>query len=91
MIVTCGKINALKPDEIVTIKAGETMKLEDWTGFLNTTSPGEYRVRFYYWNIPDWKWIGFQMGRRDDDAIRRLKKTSPIALVSNEVRLVVTH
>jgi len=42
-------------------------------------------------NVPNLKWSGIPLGKHDAGAMHRLKRSSPIALVSNEVQLEVTE
>ena len=89
MVARCGNINALKLDELFTLKPGETMKLGDWNGFPHDIPPGKYRVVYYYSNVPDLKWSGVPLGNHDANAMREVKNSTPIALVSNELQVEV--
>lgn len=87
----CGNINALKSDEVFTLKPGETKVFNHWINFPYDLSPGKYRVVFYYSNIPQLKWSGIPLGKHDADAMIRVTQSTGIALVSNEVQLEVTE
>jgi hypothetical protein len=51
--------------------------------------PGKYRVRMYYENIPGMKWSGLVMGGHDKGAMRRVRNSTPVSLVSNEVEVEI--
>ena len=51
--------------------------------------PGNYRVRLYYDNIPDMEWSGVVLPPHDVDAMQRVRKSTPVSLVSNEVEVEV--
>lgn len=87
----CGNINGLKPDEVFTLKPGDTKELIDWVGFPRGFQPDKYRVVFYYSNEPDLKWSGIPLAAHDASAMRAVKNSTPVALVSDEVEIEVTE
>jgi hypothetical protein len=85
----CGNVNALKPDEIFTLQPGESRELSGWLGPLPIDADGAYRVHLYYTNDPDIKWSGLPLSPHDPAAMRRLKDSTPVQLISNELKLHV--
>jgi hypothetical protein len=90
-VVRCGNINRLNPGDVFVLNPGEEKELNEWLDFPSRLSPGKYRVVFYYINVPDLKWSGIPLGNHDEEAMNRLKKSTPVALVSNEVQFVMTQ
>jgi hypothetical protein len=43
----------------------------------------------YYENIPGMKWSGLVMGGHDKGAMRRVRNSTPVSLVSNEVEVEI--
>ena len=89
-VARCGNINRLRPEEVFDLKSGDGRDLDQWLPFSQPLSPGRYRVVLYYSNVPDMKWSGISLGQHDDAAIRHLKRSTPISLVSNEVQVEIT-
>jgi hypothetical protein len=87
---SCGNINPLKPEEVFVLEPGDFRELE-WIGFPYWLSLGKYRMAFYYSNVPNLKWGGLPLGAHDEDAMRRIKGSTPISLVSNEVYVEITE
>lgn len=87
----CGNINPLKPDDVFTLKPGETKELTQWIAYPYRLLPGKYRVVFYHSNVPELEWSGVPLGKHDADAMRRIRHSTPIALVSNEVLLEIAE
>ena len=86
----CGNINRLEADEIFVLQPGEEQVLKDWIAFPYRTPPGIYRVVFYYSNVPEMKWSGLPLGNHDEEAMQRLRSSTPLSLVSNEVQVEIT-
>lgn len=89
-VARCGNINRLSPEEVFALKPGDGRDLDQWLPFSQPLSPGRYRVVLYYSNVPGMKWSGISLGQHDDAAMRRLKRSTPISLVSNEVQVEIT-
>lgn len=85
----CGNINPLKADEVFALNPGDRKDLNKWIGFPFALSPGKYRAVFYYSNVPDLKWSGLPLGNHHEDAMRRIERSTPISLVSNEVQVEI--
>ena len=85
----CGNINRLEPEEVFQLAPGEEKELAWWHLFTGHVEPGNYRVRLYYDNIPDMKWSGIVLPQHDVDAMQRVKNSTPVSLVSNEVEVEV--
>ncbi len=81
----CGNINRLDPREVFTIKPGENQDISQWVRLPYGMSPGKYRAIFHYSNVPNMKWQGVPLGKHDSAAMRQVKHSTPISLVSNEV------
>ena len=81
----CGNINQLDPRVVFTLKPGESRELSQWVNLPYGMPPGKYRAVFHYSNVPDMKWQGVSLGKHDKAAMRLVKRSTPISLVSNEV------
>ena len=81
----CGNINRLDPREVFTLNPGESRELSQWVNLPYGMPPGKYRAVFHYSNVPDMKWQGVSLGKHDKAAMRLVKRSTPISLVSNEV------
>jgi hypothetical protein len=87
----CGNINPLKANEVFSVQPGGATKLNEWAYFPYQLPPGKYRVVFYYTNQPEIAWQGLPLGNHDEKEMRRVKKSTPVSLVSNEVVVEVTQ
>jgi hypothetical protein len=85
----CGNVNALRPEEVFTLKPGESRKLAGWIGTPQLPGPGKYRVMFIYHNRPEMQWDGIPLGRHDPDAMARVRRSTPVLLQSNVVEVTV--
>jgi hypothetical protein len=85
----CGNINRLRASEVFDVQPGAAVKLNEWAYFPLNLAVGKYRVVFYYTNKPDTKWKGLQLGKHDEKAMQRLKNSTPISLISNEVEVEI--
>lgn len=83
----CGNVNPLTPSEVFELKAGAHAELGDWVGLPPLLKPGKYRVVFYYANVPNSKWSGLPLGKHDEAAMTRVRSSTPVALMSNEVEV----
>jgi hypothetical protein len=81
----CGNINPLQSNEVFTLKPGNKKSIHEWIDPLTFSSPGNYRVVFQYTNAPKLKWYGEVLGEHDVETMRRLRCSTPISLISNEV------
>jgi hypothetical protein len=84
----CGNINALKADEVFTLRPGETKEVRK-ESFAAPVKTGTFRVVYYYTNDPALKWRGIPLGKHDEEAMAKVRKSFRCALRSNEVRLRV--
>jgi len=93
-VSVCGNTDRLKADEVFDLAPGAAKELNrwvhQWVPFPESLAPGKYRVVFYYANVPETDWVLFPLGKHDEAAMRRVKASTPISLVSNEVKLEVT-
>jgi hypothetical protein len=85
----CGNINALRADEIFTLRPGQRVRLGKWVGFPNLPGPGRYKIRFRYENRPDLKWSGVPLGPHDAKAMPRVRASTPAVAYSNAVTVEV--
>jgi len=85
----CGNINHLTSDEVFTLVPGQSKDLSDWIGVPRLPEPGTYSMVFYYANDPERKWQGVPLGQHDPDAMKRVQKSYPCLLISNELKLRV--
>lgn len=86
----CGNTNALRMNEIFTLKPRETREFECRIDRPTGLTPGKYRIVFYYSNDPQMKWSGVPLGgEHDREAMRRVKESTAVALISNEVQFEV--
>lgn len=89
----CGNINRLNPEELFVLQPGEKKDLEQWIslGNLQPLTPGRYRAVIYYSNNPNMKWSGIPLGQHDPATMDRVKRSTLISLVSNEVQVEITR
>ena len=81
----CGNINRLDPREVFTIKPGENQEISQSVRLPYRMPPGKYSVVFHYSNVPNIEWRGVPLGKHEPAAMRQVKRSTPISLVSNEV------
>ena len=86
-VARCGNINALKADEVVDLKAGESMDVGDYLYGLDFPKAGKYVVIFYYKNEPGMKWLGLPLAEHDAKAMVRVKGST--AVVGHSEAMVV--
>jgi hypothetical protein len=89
----CGMMNPLRADEIIELRAGSEIELSHWVYFESPTAAGKYRSVLYYANEPALEWHGFPppLELSETSAVRGMRRSTPIALVSNEVVVEVTE
>lgn len=88
----CGNYNSPDMDEIFVLKPGESKSINDWTACPQYPLPGKYRVRIHYSNAPELKWSsGVLWNKEGVRALRKIRRSTPIKLVSNEVPLKITR
>ncbi len=86
----CGNINSLKTKEIVTLNAGESVPLKEWSiGSPTLNEPGRISVTLELENIPDLEWGGIPLGQNSVVAMYRVRRTSRFKAVSNVVEIQV--
>ena len=87
----CPVIRPMKPEDIFILKPGQTIELSDRfdAPYGIRTKPGRYRVVLYYSNIPTAEWRGTSVP--DNATMERIRKSTPLALRSNEVFIEVTE
>ena len=90
VVARCGNINALKADEVFTLKPGESKVIDRGVGIPPFPGPGKYRIKFFYSNIPDIKWSGVPLGKHDPQAASKIPGSTPCKLISNELIVTVT-
>jgi hypothetical protein len=86
----CGNVNALKSNEVFTLKPGQGRELT-WVGVPHLPGPGTYRMVFCYENVPGLKWRGVPLGKHDPATLKRAQGSHPCLLRSNELKLTVTR
>ncbi len=80
----CGMINKIKESEIINLEPGVKVLLDEWIGNPSLgTGAGKYAVKLSYENDPASGIKGF--GAQDKHIMKRIKKTTPIKLISNEI------
>lgn len=85
----CGNIDPLRPDEVFVLKPGASKVFTQTAPNIRQMEPGTYRVAYFYANIPDFDWQGVPLGPHDEEAMRRVKASNPVLLVSNEVTITL--
>jgi hypothetical protein len=85
----CGNINALKPEEVFTLRPAESRELKGWLGEPYLPNPGRYRVALRYSNEPQREWFGVPLGEHDPKAWALVRRSTPVTVVSNAVEVVV--
>jgi hypothetical protein len=87
-VLRCGHRNTLSPSEVFTLKPGESRDISKWFGCLTAPKKeGKYKAVCYYWNVPDMKWRGHPFADDAPDVMKKVKSSTPIALISNEVEV----
>jgi hypothetical protein len=85
----CGNVNALKVDEVFTLRLGQRHRLSNWIGGPLLPSSGEARVAVRYLNDPARPFVGVSLGPPNEAAARAIRGSTPIDLVSNQVTVNV--
>jgi hypothetical protein len=83
----CKLMNPLQAEEIVEVKPGESLEINEWINHYTTLKAGKYRAVIYYDNDPALKWQG--TSSHDSDAMKLVKASTKISLVSNEIKFEV--
>lgn len=83
----CGSINALKQDEVVVLKPGDSCDLGEWiySWTLQPDTTGQFEIVFYYENRPQMEWIGTPLGIHDPEAMVAVRNSTPFKGKSNVV------
>jgi hypothetical protein len=79
----CGNINALRPDEIFTLRPGERHDLGDWFGSPDVP-PDTYVVRAIYENDPR-REMRRTLERNDEALLARIRATTACRVASNAI------
>ena len=87
---TCGNINALAADEVVTLAPGDEVELGDWLGRPPVGQPGRYVIAVEYANVPRLEWQGLPLGQHDPEAMQRVRASTPLVVRSNFVAVDIT-
>jgi hypothetical protein len=85
----CGNINALRPEEVFTLKPGESKQFSEWVGIPAFERPGRYRLSVRYTNIPELAWHGISMGSHDRPTLQAVRQSTKVVAVSNSVEFLV--
>jgi hypothetical protein len=83
----CGNMNALRPEEIFTLRPGERHDLGDWLGSPHLP-PDTYVVQAIYENDPKHA-MGRALGRNDDTLVTRIRATTACRVASNAISVRV--
>lgn len=83
----CGNINSLKADEVITLVAGQKIRLSGWIDVPKLSEAGKHAVTLEIENIPDIEW-------RDEPhhnaaAMARVKRSPRFKVQSNVVEVEV--
>lgn len=81
----CGNINSINSSEVFSLKPGETHRFGSWIGHPRFKMSGQFRVVFYYQNIPDSKISGLLLKPHEDGVLDRIRQSTPCKLVSEEI------
>jgi hypothetical protein len=86
----CGNINDLRPNEVFSLKPGQRAKVgPGWIGQPWLVGPGKHRVSMRYANLPNLRWTGFPFLGHDEPTMAKVKLSTPVNLVSNEIEITV--
>ena len=87
----CANINPLNANEIVELKAGGRLVLEEWLGVppLENFKPGIHQLYLEYDHRPDMKWGVLPSRKPESKAMERIRKSQPLKAVSNVVEIRV--
>jgi hypothetical protein len=88
-VARCGNINALRANEVFTLKPGQSRALSEWIGQPPLPGPGRHKVRLRYVNEPTRPWLGAPLGKHDPEAMKAVQRSTPLAIASNSVEVVV--
>lgn len=78
----CGNMNPLMLADIFQINPGDFKKIDDLWITTPPREPGRYRLALRYRNDPTLEW---RTPQRDQEALRRVRASTPVDLVSNEI------
>lgn len=84
----CGNMNTISLEEMVTLAPGKRCELLDWFGPPYLPAGGTYRVALRYDNDPAAELRGLS-GPHPPDALRLLRRSTPISVVSTPVKVTV--
>lgn len=84
----CGNQNPYGPNEVFTLRPGQSQILIPWTGNPgHGLAPGKYRLVFYYENDPSIGFSGSSLSQHDLQTLVHSRYTTPLTLRSREVEL----
>lgn len=78
----CGNTNSLHSDEIVELRAGDSVRLGRYVGFPRFGEAPPHTVEAHYAHDPDIEWTGVRL---DEDQRLALDAVPPLALKSNSI------
>jgi len=84
----CGQVNSIRRSEVFVLNPGQCRVLDDLAGPM-FKEPGQYRIVFYYQNIPDLKPGGAPFEPHDATALALMQKSTACLLRSNELTITV--
>ncbi len=84
----CGNMNTIALEKMVTLAPGERCELHDWFGPPHLPAGGTYRITLRYDNDPAAELRGLS-GPHPPDALRLLRRSTPISVVSTPVKVTV--
>lgn len=87
----CGNFNAIRPEEVFTLRPGESKHFSGWDGVPPFEWPGRYRLSVRYSNVPDLDWRGIPIGKRDGPTLQAVLRSTKVSAVSNTVEFLVTQ
>ena len=85
----CGNINDLQPEEVFTLKPGESHRVNEWVGKPLLRAPGRYRVAVRYTNRASQQWQGIPFKGHDPIAMQAVRNSTAVDMVSNTIEIVV--
>jgi hypothetical protein len=85
---SCGNINRLKADEVISLGSGERAKL-DWLGCPYLATVGTHKIFLEMEHIPDLEWHGVPLGKHDAGAMAKIQNSRGFKAVSNVVEVEV--
>jgi hypothetical protein len=88
---TCGNINALRAEEVFTLKPGESKQFSEWVEIPPFEWPGRYRLSVRYTNVPKLASGSIPLGEHDGPALQAVHRSTKVSAASNTVEFLVTQ